>query len=94
MAKHQDLCFQRGSRSEKSDGPHQISLQSSFIEQKIQPIRCLEPIVFGLRQGQAWAAWTIKPTLNRNDEGPAFIPGLFLSPRTNYRFFFFAFFFA
>jgi hypothetical protein len=32
--------------------PHQISLQSSFIEQKIQPIRCLEPIVLGLRQGQ------------------------------------------
>jgi hypothetical protein len=26
--------------------PHQISLQSSFIEQKIQPIRCLAPIVF------------------------------------------------
>ncbi len=32
--------------------PHQISLQSSFIEQKIQPIRCLEPIALGLRQGQ------------------------------------------
>src|SRR5438552_6641686 len=31
--------------------PHQISLQSSFIEQKIQPIRCLEPIVLSLRQG-------------------------------------------
>jgi hypothetical protein len=28
----------------------------------------------------AWAAWTIKPTLNRNDEGPGFIPGLFLAP--------------
>jgi hypothetical protein len=26
--------------------------QSSFIEQKIQPIRCLKPIVLGLRQGQ------------------------------------------
>jgi hypothetical protein len=25
----------------------------------------------------AWAAWTIKPVLNRNDEGPGFIPGLF-----------------
>ena len=25
----------------------------------------------------AWAAWTIKPTLNRNDEGPEEIPGLF-----------------
>jgi hypothetical protein len=25
----------------------------------------------------AWAAWTIKPTLNRNDEGPGLIPGLF-----------------
>jgi hypothetical protein len=36
--------------------PHQISLQSSFIEQKIQPIRCLRPIVLGLRQGQAAAA--------------------------------------
>jgi hypothetical protein len=26
----------------------------------------------------AWAVWTIKPTLNRNDEGPGFLPGLFL----------------
>ena len=25
----------------------------------------------------AWAVWTIKPTLNRNDEGPGFLPGLF-----------------
>jgi len=25
----------------------------------------------------AWAAWTIKPTLNRNDEGPEEIPGFF-----------------
>jgi hypothetical protein len=24
----------------------------------------------------AWAVWTIKPTLNRNDEGPEEIPGL------------------
>ena len=24
----------------------------------------------------AWAAWTIKPTFNRNDEGPGFLPGL------------------
>src|SRR6266568_8415939 len=30
--------------------PHQISLKSSCIEQKIQPIRCLEPIVLGLPQ--------------------------------------------
>ena len=52
MAKHQDLCFQRGSRSENPISPHQISLKSSFIEQKIQPIRCLEPIVLGLRQRQ------------------------------------------
>ena len=29
----------------------------------------------------AWAAWTIKPTLNRNDEGPGFLPGLFLVPQ-------------
>jgi hypothetical protein len=28
----------------------------------------------------AWAAWTIKPVLNRNDEGPGFIPGLFSCP--------------
>ena len=43
----------------------------------------------------AWAAWTIKPTLNRNDEGPESIPGLFFLPRrANYRFFFFAFLFA
>jgi hypothetical protein len=26
----------------------------------------------------AWAAWIIKPTLNRNDEGLGFLPGLFL----------------
>ena len=25
----------------------------------------------------AWAAWTIKPTLNGNDEGPGVNPGLF-----------------
>jgi hypothetical protein len=32
----------------------------------------------------AWAAWTIKSTLNRNDEGPGFIRGLFfLLRRTN-----------
>jgi len=37
--------------------------------------------------------WTIKPILNRNDEGPGFIPGLFLFRRANYRFFFFPFFF-
>ena len=29
--------------------PHQISLQRSLIEQKIQPIRCLGPIELGLR---------------------------------------------
>ena len=28
----------------------------------------------------AWAAWTIKPALNRNDEGPGFLPGLFSCP--------------
>ena len=25
----------------------------------------------------AWAVWTIKPTLNRNDEGPGFLSGPF-----------------
>jgi hypothetical protein len=34
--------------------PHQISLQSSHIEPKIQPIRCLRPMILGLRQGQLW----------------------------------------
>jgi hypothetical protein len=32
--------------------PHQISLHSSIIEQKIHPIRCCSPVVLGLRQGQ------------------------------------------
>jgi hypothetical protein len=34
--------------------PHQTSLQRSLIEPKIQPIRCLGPIVLGLRQGQVF----------------------------------------
>jgi hypothetical protein len=25
-----------------------------------------------------WVVWIIKPTLNRNDEGPELLPGLFL----------------
>jgi hypothetical protein len=29
----------------------------------------------------AWAAWIIKPTLNRNDEGLGFLPGLFFVPK-------------
>jgi hypothetical protein len=33
--------------------PHQISLHSSIIEQKLHPIRCCSPVVLGLRQGQA-----------------------------------------
>jgi hypothetical protein len=32
--------------------PHQISLQSSIIEQKLHPIRGCSPVVLGLRQGQ------------------------------------------
>jgi hypothetical protein len=32
----------------------------------------------------AWAAWTIKPTLNRNEGGPGFIPGFFLVPSNNF----------
>src|SRR5664279_5546713 len=32
--------------------PHQISLHSSIIEQKLHPIRCCSPVVLGLRQGQ------------------------------------------
>jgi hypothetical protein len=33
--------------------PHQLSLQSSIIEQKLHPIRCCSPpVVLGLRQGQ------------------------------------------
>jgi hypothetical protein len=36
----------------RSDVNCQISPQSSFIEQKIQPIRCLGPIVLGLRHEQ------------------------------------------
>jgi hypothetical protein len=40
-----------------------------------------------LCQPAAWTAWTIKPTLNRNDEGPGFIPGLFLVPSHELSFF-------
>ena len=29
----------------------------------------------------AWAVWTIKPTLNRNDEGPGFFRAFFLVPQ-------------
>jgi hypothetical protein len=38
----------------------------------------------GLRQCllAEWAAWTIKPTLNRNDEGPDLFRAFFLSRRT------------
>jgi hypothetical protein len=32
--------------------PHQISLQSSIIEQKLHPIRCCSPAELSLRQGQ------------------------------------------
>jgi hypothetical protein len=32
--------------------PHQISLHSAIIEQKLHPIRCCSPVVLGLRQGQ------------------------------------------
>jgi hypothetical protein len=35
--------------------PHQISLHSSIIEQKLHPIRCCSPVVLGLRQGQPFA---------------------------------------
>ncbi len=41
----------------------------------------------------AWAAWTIKPTLNDNDGGPGLFRALFLCCRVNYRFLFFALFF-
>ena len=41
----------------------------------------------------AWVAWTIKPSLNRNDEARDLFRAFFLFRRTNYRFFFFAFFF-
>jgi len=47
------MIFGKDTRDRKNPiSPNQTSLQSSFIEQKIQPIRCLEPIVLGLRQGQ------------------------------------------
>jgi hypothetical protein len=46
------MTRRRATPARPCSGPHQISLQSSLIEQKIQPIRCLEPIVLGLRQGQ------------------------------------------
>jgi hypothetical protein len=29
-----------------------------------------------------WGAWTINLTLNRSDEGPGFLPGLFLVPQS------------
>ena len=42
-----------------------------------------------------WVAWIIKPDLLiEMDEGPEFLPGLFLVRGANYRFVFFAFFFA
>jgi len=53
MAKHQDLCFQRGSRSEKSDQPAPDQPTEPVHRAEDQPIRCLWPIVLGLRQGQA-----------------------------------------
>ena len=34
----------------------------------------------------AWAVWTIKPTLNRNDEGPGFLSGPFFFFRSHGRF--------
>ena len=41
----------------------------------------------------AWAAWTIKPILNRMTKARDLFRAFFLFRRTNYRFFFFAFFF-
>jgi hypothetical protein len=52
MAQQQDLRFQRGPRSKNPISAHQISLQSSLIEQMIHAIRCLSPTVLGLRQRQ------------------------------------------